>query len=390
VAVLATLVLTWAPPASAAIHDYAGAVPVLVYHGLHAVADPARDPYSIAPAEFGRQMAMLDANGFHAVSIGQYARFAAGDVAALPDRPILITFDDGRLDSYLAADPILARFGLRATIFVITAKAEASAPGYLGWPQLAAIAAAGRWDVQEHAHAGHVLIPTGPRGATGPFYANLLYRNGARETFTTFKRRVTSDILAGRRLLASHIPGFGPLAFAVPYGNYGQVHTNYAPIPSWERGWLQGTFRVLFVQDRPAYNLPGAAVGQRYAIHASTTAAKLQAWLVNALPRSAWINPAPAPPPAHRPSRPKLRSLYVGRRHVTMVLRAPAGARLKADRRRGRAHRHRVRVGVRGRLRDRRLRPHTRYVYRVFAVDGQGRRSRPLVVRVRTKAVTRR
>ena len=49
-------------------------------------------------------MAMLAADGFHAISIAQYARFAGGDVAALPDRPILITFDDGRLDSYQGAD----------------------------------------------------------------------------------------------------------------------------------------------------------------------------------------------------------------------------------------------------------------------------------------------
>ena len=231
---LAALSIWSADPAPAAadasVHNYRGVVPVLVYHGIDVAPRPS-EPYSITQAEFARQMAMLASDGFHAISIAQYARFAGGDVAELPDRPILITFDDGRLDSYQGADAILARYGMRATMFVITANADAAKPGYLSWPQLRAMAAGGRWDLQEHAHAGHVRIPTGPGRRTGPYYANLIYQNGARERFSAFKRRVSSDILAGRRLMASQIPGFEPLAFAVPYGDYGQQRTNYAPIP---------------------------------------------------------------------------------------------------------------------------------------------------------------
>ena len=111
-------------------------------------------------------MSMLARDGFHAISIAQYARFAGGDIAELPNRPILITFDDGLLDSYQGADAVLERYGLRATMFVITANADAAEPGYLSWPQLRAMAASGRWDLQEHAHAGHVRIPPAP--AAGP------------------------------------------------------------------------------------------------------------------------------------------------------------------------------------------------------------------------------
>ncbi len=381
VSVLAALLL-WSPDpahaaADASVHNYRGVVPVLVYHGIDAVPRP-REPYSITAAEFARQMAMLAAEGFHAISIAQYARFAAGDVTGLPDRPILITFDDGRLDSYQGADATLGRYGMRATMFVITANAGAAKPGYLSWPQLRAMAAGGRWDLQEHAHAGHVRIPTGPGGRTGPYYANLIYRNGTREKFSPFKRRVTSDILAGRRLMAAQIPGFEALAFAVPYGDYGQQRTNYAPIPAWESAWLLRTFPVFFVQDRRAYNLPGNRIGQRYGVRASTTAETLHAWLRQALPRSAWAQ-------ARRPKRPKLRRLRVRRRSVLIVLKVRDGITLKATRRRaGRRHRVRVDVSAAGRARDRRLRPGTTYVYRVVAVNAERRRSRALELRVRT------
>ena len=362
--------------ADAPVHNYRGVVPVLLYHGIDVVPRPSA-PYSITQAEFALQMAMLAKDGFNTISIAQYARFAGGDVAELPDRPILITFDDGRLDSYQGADAILARFGMRATMFVITANADAAKPGYLSWPQLRTMAAGGRWDLQEHAHAGHMLIPTGPGRRTGPYYANLIYRNGARERFSAFKRRVSSDILAGRRLMALQIPGYEPTAFAVPYSDYGQKRTNYAPIPAWERGWLQGTFKAFFVQDHRVYNLPGNPIGQRYGVRASTTAGELHAWLRQALPISAWVST--------RPKRPKLRRLRVRRRSVVIVFKVRGGITLKATRRRA-GHRHRVglKVSAAARVRDRRLRPGTVYVYRVVALDAEGHRSPALRLRVRT------
>ncbi len=172
------------------------------------------------------------------------------------------------------------------------------------------------------------------------------------------------------------IPGFEPLAFAVPYSDYGQERTNYGPIPAWESGWLQRTFKVFFVQDRRVYNLPGNPIGQRYGVRASTTAEQLHAWLQQALPQSAWVFPVP---------RPKLRRLRVRRRSVVIVFRVRDGIALKATRRRaGRRHRVRVKVSAAGRIRNRRLRPGTLYIYRVVSVDFAGRRSAVRRLRVRT------
>jgi hypothetical protein len=363
-------------PADARVHDYRGVVPILVYHGID-VQPPAGDLYSLSRAEFARHMAMLDRNGFHAISIKRYANFVAGDVDGLPNRPILITFDDGRLDTFEGADKILGRYDMRATMFVITANAAAAKPGYLNWSQLRAMAAGGTWDLQLHAHAGHVRIPTGPGRQSGPFYANLIYRNGVRERFSAFQSRVTSDIVYGRQLMAREIPGFESLAFAVPFSDYGQQHTNYAPIPGWEIGWLRGAFGVILVQDRRTFNAPGNAIGQRYGIRASTTSDVLEDWLRQALPQSAWVS---------TPERPKLRKRRVRRRSVSLHFRVRAGVTLEVTRRRaGRRHRVRLKVSAAGRLRDRGLRPGTRYVYRAVAVDTTGSRGAALTVRVRTR-----
>ena len=323
-------------------------------------------------------MAMLAGDGFQAISIAQYARFVDGDVAALPDRPILITFDDGLLSSYQGADAILARYDMRATMFVITASADAAKPGYLSWPQLRAMAAGGRWDVQEHAHAGHVRIPTGPGRRTGPYYANLIYRNGTRERFSAFKRRVSSDILAGRRLLASADPRLraaglrGALQRLWP-GTH-QLRSDSGLGERLAAAHLQGLLRPGPAGLQPAGQRDRTAV-RRAHLHHRRGAPRLAAAGPTA---SAWVR--------NRPKRPQVRRLRVRRRSVVIVFKVRDGIALKATRRRaGRRHRVRVKVSATGRLRNRRLRPGTVYVYRVRAVDAAGHRSSVLRLRVRTR-----
>ncbi len=54
--------------------------------------------------------------------------------AALPAKPVAITFDDGYEDNYLEALPIMEKYGMRATVFVIVA--NVGQPGYLSWDEL--------------------------------------------------------------------------------------------------------------------------------------------------------------------------------------------------------------------------------------------------------------
>ena len=123
--------------------------------------------------------------------------------------------------------------------------------------------------------------------------------------------------------------------------------------------------------------MPGNPIGQRYGIRAPTTAETLAQWLEEALPQSAWV--------FTRPKRPKVRRLRVRRRSVVIAFKVRDGIELQATRRRaGRKHRVRVKVSAGGRVRNRRLRPGTVYVYRVVAVDTAGRRSPALRLRVHT------
>ena len=74
-----------------------------------------------------------------------------------------------------------------------------------------------------------------------------------------WRERVFSDITYGEEQLAHHVHGYRPLAFAPPYGNYGQAGTNDRRIPRELLARLQMSFDVVFTQDGTERATPGAS-----------------------------------------------------------------------------------------------------------------------------------
>ncbi len=120
-------------------------VVVLNYHKV----DDIHNSLSVPPAEFDRQMRFLKENGFHAITPAEL-RAALVDGAELPENPVIITFDDGYRDNYENAYPILKKYGIRATIFVITSFLDQGIPGYMTWAQAAEMEADGLVSIESH------------------------------------------------------------------------------------------------------------------------------------------------------------------------------------------------------------------------------------------------
>jgi hypothetical protein len=258
---------------------FTGAIPVLVYHGIN----DAADGYSVTRRAFAAQMQMLRAAGFRSISIAQYDRFQRGDSTGLPARPVLITFDDGRLDSFRGADQILAREGFRATMFVITGQIERKNPFYLDWTELHRMQDSGRWDIQPHAYRGHVLITVDPHGDYRPFYAMRRYlRSTGEESFADYQRRVALDLFTLAQQFKNQ--AIDVHALAVPYGDYGQQDAGNDPrVAPFALSLMRSQFGTVFVQDdhdNPPYTTAtGGGVQKRWEAHSSTTPEQLYAWL---------------------------------------------------------------------------------------------------------------
>ena len=126
-------------------------VPILMYHYISNPppdADAIRLDLSVSPDNFQQQMQWLKDKGYTAITPDDLvAAMTRG--SQLPDRPVLITFDDGYLDAYTNALPVLKHFGFIGTFFVVTSWIDEGHSGYLSWEQAKEMVQEGMY-VQNH------------------------------------------------------------------------------------------------------------------------------------------------------------------------------------------------------------------------------------------------
>ena len=110
-------------------------VPILMYHYLSkppADADAIRRDLSVTPANFEAQLAYLRQAGYETISLETLA-YALSQDAPLPEKPIILTFDDGHRDNYENAFPLLRKYGYTATFFVFTQVIDTYNVDFLTW-----------------------------------------------------------------------------------------------------------------------------------------------------------------------------------------------------------------------------------------------------------------
>jgi peptidoglycan/xylan/chitin deacetylase (PgdA/CDA1 family) len=127
-------------------------IPILMYHSISEHATTKYRPLAVPPALFAEHMAYLSQHHYVPITVTQFIHFRAGNVP-LPERPVILTFDDGFGDFFTGAFPALQKYGFTATLYVATAfvnstsrwlenEGEGMRP-MLTWKQLAQISAAG-------------------------------------------------------------------------------------------------------------------------------------------------------------------------------------------------------------------------------------------------------
>jgi peptidoglycan/xylan/chitin deacetylase (PgdA/CDA1 family) len=133
-------------------------VPILMYHYLStppAGADIYRRDLSVSPDLFAAHLDRLRAEGYTTITLYDlYQHLATG--AALPEKPVILTFDDGYRDNFENAFPALRDRGMRATFFVVTDFMDEQRPEYLTW-EMAREMLAGGMSIESHGR-NHVSL----------------------------------------------------------------------------------------------------------------------------------------------------------------------------------------------------------------------------------------
>lgn len=120
-------------------------VPILMYHyvgDLPENADVYRVGLTISRDVFQAHVQYLAENRYETITLYEL-ELALMLGIALPERPVILTFDDGYLDHFQNVFPILQSQNMTGTFFIITAFADENRQGYLTWQQIQMMAEAG-------------------------------------------------------------------------------------------------------------------------------------------------------------------------------------------------------------------------------------------------------
>ena len=108
-------------------------IPILEYHMVDEQEHPDAREYNVPPADFSAQLDELQRQGYTTISLRDFLRAKKG-LQQLPEKPIILTFDDGYENNYTTLLPMLEERGMKATVFMVTN--DIGQPGYLTWDEL--------------------------------------------------------------------------------------------------------------------------------------------------------------------------------------------------------------------------------------------------------------
>lgn len=91
-------------------------IPVLMYHSISTIPG---NSLGVPVKQFTEEMEWLHSRNYHTLSLEEFYQ-ALVNKASVPDNPVLLTFDDGYVDNYTSALPVLRQYGFRATFFIIS------------------------------------------------------------------------------------------------------------------------------------------------------------------------------------------------------------------------------------------------------------------------------
>lgn len=112
-------------------------VPVLCYHRIDA---GRKGDYTVSPATFAAHMKILADSGYHSILPAQLYDYLVYN-QPLPEKPVMITFDDSRVEHSLIAAPVMEKLGFRGVFFIMTITYNKK--NYMSKEQIAGLSKAG-------------------------------------------------------------------------------------------------------------------------------------------------------------------------------------------------------------------------------------------------------
>lgn len=185
-------------------------LPVIMYHS---VCEKEPSAYTVTPAQLESDLAWLRDHGCKTVTTEQLIDYTSG-IGQLPEKPVLITFDDGFYNNLSLALPLLEKYDMTALVSIVgrytddyaAADPHADSYSYLTWEDLSALLASGRIEIGSHTYDLH---------------SDTVRKGCARlpdETLEDYSAMLAADV--GLLSTELHLNcGVSPVVFAYPFGS---------------------------------------------------------------------------------------------------------------------------------------------------------------------------
>lgn len=182
-------------------------MPVLMYHHMVPEGQDC-NAMTITPGKFRADLDIILAKGYTPVLPGELA-----EGAPLPEKPILITFDDGYRSNYDLVYPILREYGVKACISIIVLMPDLPTDNFCTWEQLREMTDSGLVEVGSHSYRLHNLGED--KGNYEKDGTNGVERRPG-ESDGDFQARVLDDIQKSHDRIAAELGSV--TCFAYPFG----------------------------------------------------------------------------------------------------------------------------------------------------------------------------
>ncbi len=204
---------------------------VLSYHEVASKGETLDSSYTVSPEHFKEQTEWLLQNGFHFISVQDILDYR-NHAKKLPNKAVLMTFDDGYQSVYANAFPILKQHKIPFVIALVGtwmksddkvdfAGHKIDRDKFMSQKEIQEMVKSGLVEVASHSYASHNGILGNPQGNTQPSLTTRQYFADTKqyEDETSYKQRIHKDLAKNNQFLEQYT-GQKPRVMVWPYGHY--------------------------------------------------------------------------------------------------------------------------------------------------------------------------
>jgi biofilm PGA synthesis lipoprotein PgaB len=212
---------------------------VLSYHEIADKSETLDSTYAVTPSHFEEQIHWLMKEGYHFISINDILAYRK-HAKPLPEKAVLMTFDDGYQSVYTNAYPLIKKYKIPVIIALVGSWMEAKntvnfdgqmipRDKFLSQTQIKEMVGSGLVEIGSHSYFLHKGIQGNPQGNMQPAMITRQWLNDKKgyEDEKSYRQRITNDLSENNRFLKAYT-GQKPRVIVWPYGYYNKTSRTIA------------------------------------------------------------------------------------------------------------------------------------------------------------------